>query len=140
MLEETCTIYNKYQDGEQDRWIRTVVKGVFWDGVQGAVLRRTGVVGGDSALVIIPIQADTDGKEYLAPSLWARAEDKSTCWTIRPGDSIVRGECLLELDGSSKPLEEYDDALAITAVNLRACGQEMAHLEVRGKEYLWSLL
>ena len=120
--------------------MRTVVKGVFWNGVQGAVLRRTGVVGGDSALVLIPTTVDAKGKTYLAPALWERTEDKSAYWTIRPGDSIVREECPLELEGSSKALEAYDDALAITAVNLRGFGEEMAHLEVRGKEYLWSLL
>lgn len=140
VLGETCTIYNKYAVEDGDRWERTVVEGVFWDGTRGAVMRRTGVSGGDSAMVLIPNWARSGDKTYLAPKLWEKAGDKSGCWTVRPGDRIVRGECPLELDGSSRGLEDWDDVLAVTAVAFRRFGGEMAHLEIRGKEYLWSLL
>ena len=140
VLGETCTIYNKYTAGDQDHWARTVVNGIFWDGTRGAVMRRTGVFGGDSAMVLIPNWADSQGKQYLAPKIWEQTEDKTGCWTVRPGDRVVRGECKAEPEGSSKELDELDDVLTVTAVAFRRFGGDMAHLEIRGKEYLWSLL
>ncbi len=140
VLGETCTVYNKYTAADEERWERTVVEGVFWDGTRGAVMRRTGVAGGDSAMLLIPNHARTGGKEYLPPKVWEKAADKSKCWTVQPGDRIVRGECPAELEGSSRILEEWDDVMTVTAVAMRRFGGGMAHLEVRGKEYLWSLL
>ncbi len=139
MMQESCTIYNKYTDSQGEHWIRTCLEGVYWDGARGAVTRRVGVVGGDSVLALIPACVRSDGKGYLPPKVWERTADKAEYFTIRPGDKMVRGICTEELIDSSAPLESYDDTITVTAVNLRRCPGDMAHLEVRGKEYLWSL-
>lgn len=54
MMNDTITVYNKYLASNVERWKRTVLSGVYWNAVHGAVLRKTGAASADSVVVIVP--------------------------------------------------------------------------------------
>ena len=135
MFNDTVTVYNKYkgQDGTE-KWQRTVLYGVFWNSIKGAVTRRTGVASADSLQLIIPRSVTAlFGRQYAPPKKWAEMEDKSGCWTLQSGDIVVKGCVEYEITRSTKELAGYDDVLSITSVDYKGFGGNMAHWEVSGK-------
>ena len=55
MMHEAVTLYNKYMEHGAERWRRTVLRGVSWDSVEGAVLRKTGAASANGVVVLIPL-------------------------------------------------------------------------------------
>lgn len=133
MMQDVVTVYNKYVDEGVEKWQRTVLSGVFWDAVKGAVARRTGVQSADSMQIIIPLSVTASRASYLPPKAWAACTDKSGFWTLRSGDIVVRGAVAREISRSSKELRDLDDVLAITSADTKRFGGGMAHWEVSGK-------
>lgn len=130
MMNDTVTIYNKCVQAGAEKWQRTVLKGVFWDSVEGAVLRRTGAASADSVVVVIPRTLPG----YLKPKAWDALMDRRGHWTVRPGDILVRGQVGIEIVRSAaKELEHLDDVRTVTTVDDLGLRSGMAHLEVSGK-------
>lgn len=130
MFPHTVTVYNKYKDGTTERWQRTVVSGVLWDAIKGAVTRKTGVTSADSLRLMIPMAARSG---YKAPKEWAGLPDKSGSWTLQAGDMVVLGTLEYEVVKSSAELRELDHALTITSVDSKAFGSGMDYWEVAAK-------
>lgn len=130
MFPHTVTIYNKYTVAQEERWQRTVLRGVFWDSTKGAQLRKAGVASADGLTLIIP-QSVVPG--YIKPKAWAELADKVGRWTLQSGDIVIKGEVAHEVERSTKELLGYDDLLTITAVDSREYGGDMAHWEVTGR-------
>lgn len=130
MLNDVITIYNKYVDIGIEKWQRTVLQGVFWNAIKGAVTRKTGVQNVDSVQIIIPKSARAG---YFSPKAWAALADKTGAWTLQPGDTIVKGALDVEITKSPKELQAYDDVLTITSVDAKTFGGDMAHWEVSGR-------
>ena len=129
MMNDAVTIYNKYTEAGAERWRRTVLRGVFWNSVEGAVLRRTGAASADRVVVLI--QLSLPG--YVKPRAWEAMEDKGRSWTVQPGDTMVRGAVDIEISRSAaKELARLDDVLTVTTVDAKSFGR-LAHLEVSGK-------
>jgi len=129
----SCTVYNRYRDGREDKWQRTVLEGIFWDNVRGLTARTGAVDNDDSALIIIPA---TRRRGYLPPKAFAKAENKTDCWTLQPGDKIVFGNIAFEIDEIHRLAEleqSYDDVLTITKVDRRIFGSRLDHWEVGAK-------
>lgn len=129
----SCTIYNRYRDGREDKWQRTVLAGIFWDNVRGITARTEAVDNNDSAEIIIPA-AHRCG--YLPPKVFAKAENKMGHWTLQPGDKIVFGNVAFEIDETHRLAEleqSYDDVLTITKVDRRIFGSSLDHWEVGAK-------
>lgn len=133
MFGDTVTLYNKYkgEDGSE-RWKRTVLPGVFWNAVRGAVMRRTGVSTADSVQLIIPCSVRAESA-YAAPHIWQQLTDKQGAWTLQPGDTVLRGASEYEVERSSKELTSLGETALITAVDIKGFGGGMAHFEVSGK-------
>lgn len=133
MFGDTITVYNKYK-GENglERWQRTVLTGVFWNAVKGAVMRKTGALSSDSVQVIIPFLVQTSRK-YKLPKEWTGLVDKSNFWTLQSGDTVIKGDIDHEIIKSAKELQSYDDIMVITSVDTKGFGGEMAHFDVSGK-------
>ena len=62
------TIYNKYYDTENDidRYQRTVVEGVNWQGKRNATVTDKGLNRDDSILIFIDVNS-VEGKQYISP-------------------------------------------------------------------------
>lgn len=129
MMNDTITVYNKYLASNVERWKRTVLSGVYWNAVNGAVLRKTGAASADSVVVIIPRYLPG----YVKPKAWNALPDKSGSWTVQAGDMIVKGRIATEITRSAaKELSGYDDVLTVTTVDDKDFGR-LAHLEVSGR-------
>ncbi len=132
MFNDTVTIYNKYSDGNIEKWQRTVLTGVFWDSSKGAILRKTGASSDDGLMLLMPRDVNATGK-YLKPKEWAALADKSECWTLQSGDSVILGDIDHEIVKSSKELQQFDNLITISLVDTKGFGDDMAHWEVSGK-------
>ncbi len=132
MFNDICTVYNKYTEAGVEKWQRTVLNGVFWDGVQGCNFLKTGIESADSVFILIPTAVEAD-KAYLKPKQWTILANKSLNWTLQPGDTIINGNISYEVVKSSKELEQFDDCLKITKVDSKNFGSSMDHWEVGAK-------
>lgn len=132
IFRDTITLYNKYSDNGIEKWQRTVIKGVFWNAIKGAVTRRTGVSSADSLQLFIPFSAKVS-RIYKPPKAWQALADKSGFWTIKSEDTVVKGEINTEVVKSSSELKAFDDCLTVTSVDVKDVGNTMSHFEVSGK-------
>ena len=129
---DDITIYNRYYDNNlgYDRYQRTVIKGVNWQGKRNATINNNGLLLADSTLIFID-KLDN----YVSPKRFKKLSD-----TERPnyftfasdGDKIVKGEVDFEVTGI-KPcrisdLEEtYDNV-----INIKSVSELPNHFEVEG--------
>lgn len=126
------TIYNRYYDNTlgYDKYQRTVIKGVNWQGKRNATINDKGLLLADSTLIFIDKL-----NNYVSPKRFKKLSDveRSNYFTFASdGDKIVKGEVTFEVTGI-KPyriadLEEtYDDVINIKSVNPLS-----NHFEVEG--------
>ena len=132
MFNDTCAVYNKFIDGKEEKWQRTVLKGVFWDGVRGSNFRKTGLENADSVFILIPHKIKAD-RQYLPQKEWLNTKNKTPYWTLQPGDTIIKGDITHVVIKSSKELEQFDECYKITKVDNKPFGGDMAHWEVGAK-------
>lgn len=125
MFTDTVTLYNKYMEDGREKWKRTVLGGVHWDAAAGAILRKAGTERTDSVMLIIPWRSG-----YEKPRMW---QENQTGWTLRPGDTVVKGVVEMEIVRSIDRELDVDDKLTITAVDEKKFGGRMAHWEVTGR-------
>lgn len=130
MFPHTVTVYNKYKDGTAEKWQRTIIPGVYWNAIKGAVMRKTGVASADGLQLIIPFTAKAG---YVAPKAWAEMTDHTGKWTLQSGDTVILGDIDYEVTRASSELKSFDNCIAITSVDIKDFGGGMAHWEVSGK-------
>ena len=125
------TIYNRYFDGDMDKYQRTVIRGVNWQGKRKATSSRNiqganGLSSDDSVLIFVDnLPNFKKSNEFL------RLVDKTGYFTFAPGDKVVKGELDYEISTTNtlKMLEQnYDDVLTILG-----CDYLSGHMEVEGK-------
>ena len=131
MFLHTVTLYNKYLDGNTERWKRAVLRGVFLDSSIGRTIRRNGVSADNGLVLLIPFSVSAGG-DYFKPKDFAALADKSRKWTLASGDSVILGDTGYEIERSSKELHRFNDVLTISHVDTRDYGGSMAHWEVTG--------
>ncbi len=125
------TIYNKYFDDSSgaDKYQRTVIKGVNWQGKRTGTVTDKGLLLADSTLIF----ADKLDN-YISPKKFAKLEplEREKYFTFAPGDKIVKGEVEFEVTGV-KPYRiadlesEFDDVITIKSIN-----ELSDHFEVEG--------
>ena len=125
------TIYNKWYDSvnDMDKYQRTVIKGVNWQGKRNGTVSDKGLLLADSALIFID-KLDN----YISPKRFARLtpEERPNYFTFSVGDKIVKGEVDFEVTGISpyriSDLEKnFDDVIDIKSVTKLS-----SHFEVEG--------
>ena len=125
------TIYNRYYDNSlgADRYQRTVIKGVNWQGKRNGTVSDKGLLLADSTLIFVD-KLDN----YVSPKRFAKLsdEDRIKYFTFAIGDKIVKGEVDFEITGVRPyriaDLEnEFDDVVDIKSVNLLS-----GHFEIEG--------
>jgi len=131
-LTDTVTIYNKTIESRTEAYYRTVVSGVYWESSIGANRKIRGDMADDKAFILIPL----DATGYLAPKAWEALVDKSTGWTLRPSDYIVKGSIADEITALftiTSLKETYDDVLRITMAEPLPGISTTGHFEVSAK-------
>lgn len=125
------TIYNRYYDNSlgADRYQRTVIKGVNWQGKRNGTVSDKGLLLADSTLIFVD-KLDN----YVSPKRFAKLsdEDRIKYFTFAIGDKIVKGEVDFEITGVRPyriaDLEnEFDDVVDIKSVNPLS-----GHFEIEG--------
>ncbi|NFQ67381.1 DUF6751 family protein [Clostridium sporogenes] len=125
------TIYNRYYDftSDTDKYQRTVIKGVNWQGKRNGSVTDKGLLLSDSTLIFI----DKFDK-YISPKRFAKlsSEERHNYFTFSVGDKIVKGEVDFEVTGISpyriSDLEKsFDDVIDIKSVSKLS-----SHFEVEG--------
>ena len=125
------TIYNRYYDKSlgADKYQRTVIKGVNWQGKRNGTVTDKGLLLADSTLIFID-KLDN----YISPKKFARLQplEREKYFTFALGDKIVKGNVEFEITGI-KPYRiadlenEFDDVIDIKSVN-----ELSGHFEVEG--------
>lgn len=127
MFPDTVTLYNKYMEDNTEKWKRTELEGVYWNDIEGTVLRKTGAASSSNATVIIPLSI----RGYQKPKEWRKYRSG---WTLQPGDYICRGQINIPISRSAaKELSGFDDVRSIVSVDCKRFGSGMDHLEVAAK-------
>ncbi|MBE1302932.1 hypothetical protein G4W71_02570 [Clostridium botulinum] len=125
------TIYNRYYDfaSDTDKYQRTVIEGVNWQGKRNGTVSDKGLLLADSTLIFID-KLDN----YISPKRFLKLSDQErpNYFTLNPGDKIVKGKVEFEITGI-KPYRiadlesEFDDVIDIKSVNILT-----DHMEVEG--------
>lgn len=125
------TIYNRYYDNSlgADRYQRTVIKGVNWQGKRNGTVSDKGLLLADSTLIFVD-KLDN----YISPKKFAKLHplEIDEYFTFAPGDKIVKDEVEFEITGV-KPYRladlenEFDDVIDIKSVT-----EFSGHFQVEG--------
>ena len=120
------TIYNRYYDEVEgiDKYQRTVIKGVNWQGKRNATINEKGLLIADSTLIFIDKLSN-----YISPKRFYKLNyiERSNYFTFRDGDKIVKGEVDLEITRIADLEKEFDDVIDIKSVT-----ELPYHFEVEG--------
>lgn len=127
------TIYNRYYDNTvgADKYQRTVIKGVNWQGKRNGTVSDKGLLLADSTLIFIDKLSN-----YISPKRFKMLSDleRHNYFTFASdGDKIVKGEVNFEVTGikpyrPSDLVNAFDDVIDIKSVNDTLTN----HIEVEG--------
>ncbi len=105
VFTEDITIYSRCAEGGGECWRRMELCGVAWRQVAAARGAAGGAFAEDRATVRIPAGNMPPG--WVAPRR-ALPAGEADCWTVRPGDLVVRGLCAIEV---SLGISQVSDAV-----------------------------
>lgn len=132
MFEHNCTVFNIVYNKETrlEELSTTQIYGVHWEDRKSVNVIKSGMADADSVELYIPMSAKTD-KKYKQPKDFEKNSDG--CFTLRPGDIIVKG--IVEYKGAvAKLLNEFDNSAVITSIDTFDYGrQNMKYWKVSGK-------
>ncbi|GAA0774579.1 hypothetical protein GCM10008908_24670 [Clostridium subterminale] len=126
------TIYNRYYDNNlgYDRYQRTVIKDVDWQGKRNSTINNNGLLLADSTKIFIDKL-----ENYVNPKRFKKLSDaeRPNYFTFASGDKIVKGDVSFEVTGISpyrlSDLEDtFDNVIDIKSVNDTLPN----HIEVEG--------
>lgn len=89
MYSHTVTLYNKYREGREVKYHRTVLQGVHYESGQGVRLGDLSVKTENDKSVQIPKALMNN---YVTPLAFDALESKDGKWTLRAEDILVKGE------------------------------------------------
>lgn len=143
MLTNGCaTLYNRWEENDTERCIRTVLPAVFWENaVEGGFAGRRYSKQGQEFLttvrVLVPDTAILEGRKYLPPKSWQilDLQEKEKYFTLQIGDVLVFGECPY-LWSPQNPLRElarqYDETASIRLIRRVITPSGFSHWELEG--------
>lgn len=108
------TVYNAYFDADsrEDRYVRTVIRGVWFYVDNKAAVTPEGLNAADVFKVRIPTDADTGGSVYVPPEQFT---GQNGTWTLQHDDYVVRGVSELEIDAPAELRKQKLQAFKITS-------------------------
>ena len=135
---QTITVYNKFEDANRKiYWYSTVLENCFWK------YEHEKVIVGETALVTDSTKCRIPKNEnFIEKYLWNELEDKSTKFTVGPGDIIILGEATDEVNEyvaghrSTDLLNKYkklQGAILVEEVTINVGGgRHNEHYHIRG--------
>lgn len=108
---DVITIYNM----SGDKWYRTYIDGVDWQGKRAVTVSDKGLLGADMVNIFI----DKPLNGYVKPKIYENSPSKSNIFTFKNGDLIVKGKInfdFSELNTMKKLLLLHDDVITIFSV------------------------
>lgn len=127
VINADITIYSQVYNSVTglDEYVRRVIKGVRWYSDHKTSVGTTGLVSADIYKVRIPAEKLTG---YVLPQEYTGADGT---WTIRKGDTIVKGIVLPDVDPTT--LEStYSEVMTVTSyADLRNGG--LKHIKLEGE-------
>lgn len=100
LFGDTVTLYNHYREAREDKWQRSVLRGVQIRRKQETAATENGLKLYESVSISIPVSVDAGGRHYIEPSAFASAGQREKYWTLNAStnlDVIVPGACAKEL-------------------------------------------
>ena len=134
LCDETITVFNNRYDPQSssDKWEATVISGVSWYGTKSAGAGGQQLSPSNSIIIRIPVNADTEGKQYVEPIEYKRLDDVSGFFTLNEGDIIVRGEVDADFMTPAQAHKLYSGAIAILSVTDNRRAPNAPHWRVNG--------
>lgn len=139
MNDKTVTIYNYHKADKVENWHRTVVSGLEYRYTTAKTVSTDGkIVLTPILTLIIPIEADAEGKQYIDYPSYLRlsSEELRAYWTINPKcnkEIIVCGVCDKEISADYRVTqlkEDYLKAGVIAAMDDNTEGDLLKHWKV----------
>ncbi len=129
LCDETITLYNAGLDPAtgEDVYLKTVISGCSWAEARGAAAEKGGSRASDGCVIRIPEDAGFSGKRYVAPAAFDGASGE--CFTLLPGDLVVRGEVTEEGLRPDELRRRYS-ALTVRAVSDKRRGRLGRHWRI----------
>ena len=147
MFPHVVTLYNVVREEDPSTFHEvavnhiTILEGVLLDAVKTVNVNRSGIEGADSVMLYVPQSVTaTDGvtgkpKANVGPIEFWRANDKSSLWTLKPGQDcfFIKGRAV-HPDWSAQKLEAaYDGVYDVTKVDFKDYGGDMSPWGVGGE-------
>lgn len=139
-FDDVMTVYNYRLENGEERWNRSVVRGVQWRHGKRRVTADKGVFTDEAEESITVDFTRTYQRNplYVSPKEYASLEDKGGSWTLNPADGtdfIVCGEVAQEIgDGYSiSQLKKDFDAYVIVSVSDNRNRNRLKHIRVVAK-------
>lgn len=133
LCNDTITVFNAKLNPSTgtDDYVPTVITGVSWFCETASTVDSAGLKAANRITVRIPKTANFGGKAYVAPNVYAVAEEVSGLFTLRHGDVIVRGAVT---DASLRPaaLHKRYEAMTILGVTDNRRARNAPHWKVVG--------
>jgi hypothetical protein len=142
LYNQDATLYNRWIDPTTrlEKWQRTQITGVHFEGRKGvAVIRYGGYIEDDKAYLYIPF---TRGANYLEPIAWQALAVKTGKWTLQLADFVFKGLITDDpADAYTDPIThwlvpavtmstlaaKYDDVFTISSVDTNDQGSVAMH-------------
>ena len=133
LCNETVTIVNSQVDSATgyDKYYATIVSGVSWFCEIASSVDSSGLKAADKYTIRIPEGADFGGKTYVNPADYETA-DPSTAFTLRNGDTIVRGKVKGDSISPAEIHRKYTEAATILGVTDNRRTPNARHWKVVG--------
>lgn len=136
LCNDTITVFNARVDPDEggNVWVPTVITGVSWYATDASTVdaSKGGLVAANKAIIRIPLDADTGGKQYTDPVSYASAEDVSRLWTLKGGNIVVK----TAVEGSdwtpAKLKKAYADCVVILGVTDNRRAPRAPHWRITG--------
>lgn len=139
MNDKTITIYNYHEKDKVGSWHKTVISGLEYRYTTEKTVASDGkIVLTPILTVIIPIEADAEGKQYIDYLSYIRlpVEELELYWTINPKcnkEIIVCGACDKEISTDyriTQLKEDYMKAGVVSGLNDNTEGDLLKHWKV----------
>lgn len=139
-FDDVMTVYNYRLENGEERWNRSVVRGVQWRHGKRRVTADKGVFTyeAEESVTVDFTRTYQRNPLYVSPKEYASLEDKGGSWTLNPADGtdfIVCGEVAQEIgDGYSiSQLKKDFDAYVIVSVSDNRNRNRLKHIRVVAK-------
>ena len=133
LCTDTITVFNRRINTEtrMEEYVPTVIKGVSWYGRLRSSVGDKGLNTANEFTVRIPVDADFDGKSYIAPKSYREETIVSGVFTLANDDIVVKGA----VEAGANPatiIETCSDCFRILGVTDNRRAPNAPHFKVVG--------